>query len=989
MKFSEDEKPSSIGLPWAAVSNGTADDASFSKATKELLRVGTTECDLIAEGPIEVVASGCAYLVLEGFVDIYIEGPAAAESRELNTRLYLTRRHGGDLVCVKHSTRMVAIAGKSTRLARVPWPHRSTLTPRQLQAWTLLLERWIVALQNASRIPAQSANICTIPETDKYIPIIGGAVRTSGCIRWVSADDGSVALFGANQVDLRAQAPVPIKAELWATCSAGGSTISTAELIQQGSLTRGLDSFHLSLQDVLNPQLDDGTDSEVLRNHAKAQEEDVALGILRRPVAGMFAKGIASHCVSRLAHVDSLSSACNLVARKLGAARCDSEPIAAPNFVEGEFIAGRLAANGIRTRRVHLSGAWWRHDCGLMLAFRADNHEPVVLAPRKLSGYSLTNHHGKTVKLTEPLARQLEVDAYCAFRPLPRGPLGLGEVLRFSLKGQLATLAFAALAGVCASILGLSLPLFATQIIARTIPAGATAELVQFALLFSCASVAVALFTAAQGVCIQRLRASSNSALEIATWDRLVRLPAEFFLHSSVGDIASRALATSTLSTTVISTAIAGAFGATSFLLSLIAMLYFSPTLTAYSLGACSVLILTNVLFLKSRLRLQQSLVALKGEQSARVFQILSAIVKIRSAQAEKRMFGVWAREFAKQTAKYVTFRGYANGLAAFNTVYGSTIVLLLFAAIAFGNHALDVAMVIGFMIAFQQFHLSTIGLMGSLAGALSAISVFERTRVIWRAIPENDIPKKAPERLSGRIEVSGLTYRYPAASAPAVCNVSFSVQRGEYLAICGSSGSGKSTLVRLLLGLSGPTSGTVAYDGDSLAHLNACEVREQIGAVMQNSQLVPGTLLQNIAGIESASSEKAWEAACLVGLSEMIAALPMRMQTIVAAGGITFSAGQRQQIQIAKALIKKPRILIFDESTSSLDNNSQALINRNLARLAVTRIVVAHRLSTIRQADRILVLEKGQLVQVGTYEELAAQPGVFAELVKRQCFSG
>jgi ABC-type bacteriocin/lantibiotic exporter with double-glycine peptidase domain len=241
------------------------------------------------------------------------------------------------------------------------------------------------------------------------------------------------------------------------------------------------------------------------------------------------------------------------------------------------------------------------------------------------------------------------------------------------------------------------------------------------------------------------------------------------------------------------------------------------------------------------------------------------------------------------------------------------------------------------------------------------------------------------PGALSGAVNVEHLGFAY-AEAAPAVRDVGFDIEPGTMTAIVGPSGSGKSTLVRLLLGLETPDSGQVLYDGRALPQLDKVAVRQQIGVVPQDAALTTGSLLDNIIGKNPRLSEDdAWRAAEQAGLADEIRAMPMGMQTVVSDGGGTFSGGQRQRIMLAKALVRQPRIVILDEATSALDNNAQAAVAHSLESLGATRIVVAHRLSTIRAADQIIVLVEGSVVQKGTYEELIAVDGIFRQLAYRQ----
>jgi ABC-type bacteriocin/lantibiotic exporter with double-glycine peptidase domain len=215
--------------------------------------------------------------------------------------------------------------------------------------------------------------------------------------------------------------------------------------------------------------------------------------------------------------------------------------------------------------------------------------------------------------------------------------------------------------------------------------------------------------------------------------------------------------------------------------------------------------------------------------------------------------------------------------------------------------------------------------------------------------------------------------------------DVSVSVFPGQFIALVGSSGSGKSTLLRLLLGFETPTSGSIYFDGQDLAGLDLQAVRRQLGVVLQNGRVLAGDIYSNIVGAAPLTIDDAWEAARRSGLDRDIEQMPMGMNTMVSEGGGGLSGGQRQRLMIARAIVGRPRILLFDEATSALDNQTQSIVSKSLENLSATRIVIAHRLSTVINADRIFVMSQGRIVQAGTYTELMKEEGVFTELAKRQ----
>jgi ABC-type bacteriocin/lantibiotic exporter with double-glycine peptidase domain len=232
---------------------------------------------------------------------------------------------------------------------------------------------------------------------------------------------------------------------------------------------------------------------------------------------------------------------------------------------------------------------------------------------------------------------------------------------------------------------------------------------------------------------------------------------------------------------------------------------------------------------------------------------------------------------------------------------------------------------------------------------------------------------------------VSHISFRYAEGSRPVLDDVSLEIEPGMFAAVVGPSGSGKSTLLRLLLGFETAESGDILYDGQSLGTLDLPSLRRQIGVVLQHGSIATGSIFENMINGLPYTLDDAWAAARLVGLEADIEAMPMGMHTLLLEGSTTLSGGQRQRLIIARALLGRPRLLFFDEATSALDNRSQAVVTQSLERLRTTRIVVAHRLSTVERADRIFVLDGGRLVESGTFAELVAGDGLFSRMARRQ----
>jgi ABC-type bacteriocin/lantibiotic exporter with double-glycine peptidase domain len=368
------------------------------------------------------------------------------------------------------------------------------------------------------------------------------------------------------------------------------------------------------------------------------------------------------------------------------------------------------------------------------------------------------------------------------------------------------------------------------------------------------------------------------------------------------------------------------------------------------------------------------------------VLQLLTGISRLRVAGAEKRALAFWAKSYSLQTKLNFQAQSVANNASVFMAVVPLLSAGFIFGAVAFlGSANLTLATFLAFNAAFVQIIGASVTVGSTVTSLLEIVPLYERAKPILVTEPEFHRDKRDPGDLRGEIEINHVSFRYHADGPLILDDVNLHIQPGEFVAFVGPSGAGKSTILRLLLGFELPVTGSIYFDREDLASLDHQAVRGQVGVVLQNSQLTPGTLLSNIIGNSLLTLEDAWEAARLSGLDADIAQMPMEMYTVITEGESTFSGGQRQRLLIARAVVSKPKILLFDEATSALDNVTQAQVAESLDKLKATRVVVAHRLSTVINADRICVVQQGRIVQQGRYQDLIEQPGLFADLAQRQ----
>ena len=475
-----------------------------------------------------------------------------------------------------------------------------------------------------------------------------------------------------------------------------------------------------------------------------------------------------------------------------------------------------------------------------------------------------------------------------------------------------------------------------------------------------------------------------GAALQAAVWDRLLALPVSFFRQFSAGDLSDRANGIDGIRTfltgTVSNTIISGIFSCFNLAL----MFYYSWKLSVIALGLLSIAVAATMLLGRKQLHVARRLTQVAGKLSGQVLQLISGVAKLRVSGAELRAFGVWSRRYSTQKKLLSSSRILSNRFSVFNSFFMVAGSMAIFYTVKEWAAPLSAGDFLAFNASFAQMFVASMSMAGAVLQVMGLVPLFERAKPIFESAPEVTEDKIDPGELSGAIEVSHVNFRYEADKPLVLKDVSFRIPAGQLIALVGPSGCGKSTLLRLLLGFEDLETGVIQYDGMDLKGLDASSVRRQMGVVLQNSFPFRGDILSNIIGSKPLTIDDAWEAARLSGLDQDIKQMPMGMHTVITeSGGI--SGGQRQRLMIARAIVSKPRILLFDEATSALDNQTQAIVTRSVDSLKATRVVIAHRLSTVMHADKIIVLDQGKVVQSGAYADLIEQEGLFAELAKRQ----
>ena len=413
-------------------------------------------------------------------------------------------------------------------------------------------------------------------------------------------------------------------------------------------------------------------------------------------------------------------------------------------------------------------------------------------------------------------------------------------------------------------------------------------------------------------------------------------------------------------------------------------VMFVAPELLPAELGAIALVLIVYVVTTIQELKLTARELSSAEKNGGVVFDLISGAQRLKLSGSEDRAYARWLKGYAEQAGttyntkfplcartQLVTICRLLGLLAAFYLAYEGRVSVASFAA-------------------FSTAYGMTMGCLDVMAPRFKWIAqlgpLLKQGEPILQAVPEYGEGKTMVSELTGRIELNHVTFRYEEDSPPVLDDLSLTIEPGEYVGVVGRSGCGKSSLVKVLLGFETPQEGTVCYDGHDTSTTNLRSLRRCIGTVLQDGKLFAGDIYSNITITSpTLSVEDAWDAAEKVGMAEDIRRMPMGMHTLISEGSGGVSGGQKQRLMIARAIVGRPKILIMDEATSALDNLTQKTVTDSLDALDCTRIVIAHRLSTIRSCDRILALDRGRIVESGSYDELMEKDGFFAELVRRQ----
>lgn len=555
---------------------------------------------------------------------------------------------------------------------------------------------------------------------------------------------------------------------------------------------------------------------------------------------------------------------------------------------------------------------------------------------------------------------------------------------RALLASLLPSLGQIVLATLALQLLGLVAPVASMLLLDRVITPRQLPWMWGLGMALGATVVARALLTLVRSWVLQGLQNALDANLMSRFLDHLLHLPLAFFLQREAGDLVQRVQSNAILRQLFSSQSVSALLDSILLLSYALLMLAFHWPLglIVFAFGIARVLLFLG--FRKRSQRIMASELAGSGRENAALVAALTGLETTRAIGGEDRILARWAQPMAATLNRQIERRKLEINVDQLATLLKALALASVF--IIGGQAVVDREITIGVFAAFitlQSLFMQPLESLMQAASQLQYLSThLHRIDDVMEA-PVEASGRERP-RLTGAIELESVSFGYSAHAPMLLQAISLKIEKGEKIAIVGRSGAGKSTLARLLLGMHLPDAGAIRFDGRDMRECDLPHLRRQMGVVQQETFLFDDTIRANLAlNDPELSQEQLRRAAHLACIDDVIEALPQGYRSRVGENGCLLSGGQRQRLAIARAVAHSPAILLLDEATSSLDLDTESRIHANLGALGCTRIVIAHRLATVMDADRILVLENGRLVQQGHYRELLDQDGLFREMVE------
>lgn len=720
-----------------------------------------------------------------------------------------------------------------------------------------------------------------------------------------------------------------------------------------------------------------------LRRENRAAFEDKSINALRADFAGDREHSDAEKADSGEVLYDAVSFLCSL--RKLKPATLDTVHTSCGRDYDVHDLA-RLS--GFVCREIELEQGWQRREFEPMLCFMGEERSPVVCYPK---GKKRTRCWDAAQKRFFTMdwenLESLAAHAFVFYRPLSGNAVTLREITLYAMREfSFHDVSVMLLATFFTTFISLQFSRLSENLYDVIIPQGSFSLIYGYGALMASYMFGGLCAGIAKGIAGFRLNSRIKYALQTAIYDRLFHLPESFFRRHENADLAYRA--------GMLADSYVNFFNNVSQILMMLLfsgiymqkMYSYSAPLSNIGLGFIAANIAVSVVMGYLLNTVQRKKASLNGSLRSFLFQAFSGINSIRSSGAEDSAVYEYMKKYVRMSTldnKSSQRQRMSNSLSS---LISALATVTMYSFVSSGGRWLSVGSFMGFTSAYSALSTSMLQVSSCVLSVFIMLPMLKNSMEILRLPPERADVGYIHPQLKGDIRIADLSFAYGKSDKMTLSNINLHIRPGEYVALVGPSGCGKSTLLRLLLGFEKPLRGKIYYDGVDLERVNKPELRRKMGVVLQDGVLFSGSIYRNIRiARPTATEQDVLEAVRTVALEEDISDMPLGLQTLVSEQAQTISGGQKQRILLARAVIGKPSVLMLDEATSALDNITQAKVCENLAGLGCTRITVAHRLSTVKDCDRIIVLDAGRIVEEGSFAQLMEKKGAFWQLTRSQ----
>lgn len=679
-----------------------------------------------------------------------------------------------------------------------------------------------------------------------------------------------------------------------------------------------------------------------------------------------------------------LFAACQSAAKSLGLTGGATRGVVGPDTPLPDIAY----ALGMHAREVTLSGSWWEADHGSLITRKLESGEPVLIRSSRsgeVMEYSCEGYVTGFKPLTREIALGLEIQATALYAGLPDTPLHFKNILALVLRPYRYELWFYLLLTVVIASLTYVVPVASGLVVDHAVPHRNVTLLIAVVIAVVVCNLLMLSLRYTAELIVQRIEGAAGTDLQTAFLDRLFRMPMKFLSSYNKADLMRRFTAMEGARRSAFRMLVRTCMDLITFLVGLGALVYYYPVgalavlgISALNLGAAF------ALGRMSRAAYEEG-EAMTANVMTIVYELIANMLPIRMFAAQRRAFMRWRDNFVEMRRRQVRATRFGDAYSAFQQSLSLLTLCAVFSIVTYSTSTAAPGS-IGEYVSFVSSVSIVTGSVASLASTVlayfSLVTAVAMSLPLRMELPESVSGRKKLAESRGEIEMQGVDFKYADEQPLVFSNFSLHIKPGEYIGIVGPSGCGKSTLVRLLLGLLHPTNGKVFIDRNDLSNVNLDAVRKTFGVVLQEHRMFAGSILENIAAGRDLEAEKVLATLETISMANFVKALPMSIHTVIGESSSLFSGGQIQLMALARALAGEPRLLIFDEATSALDNVSIGKVGQVLDQLKITRIVFTHRLGTLKNCDRIVVLDRGTLAQEGTYEQLADADGPFKNML-------